>query len=361
MSGWARFYALAVAAFIGSVALFLASQRRPRLQRWFAASVALSVLLHELCVVLVALPFLFMLTARDAGEDAQRSKHTLIWCVAAVALVKLAVVGLHFLGPNQALNPWLYQGASVAAPSRFSAIFAPVSLSSVQTVAALGSVLAVGYVVLVRRGKAPPPFLAVCMLAALLFQLGVLAAATLVAVLLRPCRARMYLTLGSIAGLASAVFWTLHTWLVTSAALTTELFRSLIVYSASYPLHAALFFLKSLPLTSLVLAGAALATLWSCSSPSAQRIRVLSALVVLSLVLLSALDVALNSRYYLVFWPAVLLVVAYGVDVMWRAGPSSTTRGLLLGRAAAIALVGGCGTTTLISVEGALVPQGVLA
>jgi len=343
VSGWARFYALAVAAFIGSVALFLASQRRPRLRPWFVASVALSVLLHELCIVLVALPLLAMVTARDDREDAHHWTRTLLWCLVTVALVQLAVVGLHFLTPNQALNPWLYQTtAGSGARPRLFAAFAPVSLSSRATLVGLAGLLAVVYVVLLRVAKVPPIFLATSMLAALFFQLGVLAAAVLTAVLLRPSRTSSYLALGSIAGLASAAFWTVHTRLVTSAALTIELFRSLSVYSVSFPLDAAWFFVTSLPLTTSVLSGIALLTILGRSSHSGeQQIRVLSTLIVLGLVLLGALDVGLNSRYYLVFWPIVLMVGGYGISLMWRAGPSSAARGLLLRRAAAAMLVVG--------------------
>jgi hypothetical protein len=118
VSGWARFYALAAAGFIVSVALFFASDTRPRVQRWFAASVAFSVLLQELCIVLVALPLLAAAARADDGEDVTFWTRGLIVCAACVFSARLAIVGLHFLAPDQRLNPWLHQGASVAAPSR---------------------------------------------------------------------------------------------------------------------------------------------------------------------------------------------------------------------------------------------------
>jgi hypothetical protein len=342
VSGWARFYASAVAAFMGSVALFLATERQPRYAPWFVASVVVSVLLHELCIVLVALPLLAMIVAREVSrEDSERWKRTFIWCAAAVVVARLIVMALHFVVPNQSLNPWLYQGASVAAPSRLLAPFAPISRSSVEALTILLALVAVAYGALVRYRKAPPAFLAVCMIAGVFFQLGALAAATLIAMLLRPARTTLYLWLSAIAALASALYWTFQTWLTTSAALTLELFRSLAVFSASYPLQAVVFFVESLPLTSLVLGGGILLTLRCASSRREQQMRVLAALILLSLFVLGTLNVAVSSRYYLVSWPIVLIVVGYVVDVLWQARASSARYGLVLGRAAAVVLTAG--------------------
>ena len=308
ISGWARFYAPAIAAFTLSIALFFASEKHPKYRPWFVLCVVASFLLHELCVVLIALPLLTM---------GRRWKQTLVWCVAGVLVARLAGMGLHFLVPNQHLNPWLHQGASVAAPSRLMAAFVPVSLSRVDLLAVLGVAAAVAYVALVRRRKAPPIFLLVCMVAAVLFQLGGLAAATLIAVLLRPDRAALYLALAAAAALASTVFWTLHTALVTDAGLTTELFRSLAVYSVSYPLEAAMFFARSLPITSLVIGGVLLATRRHVHEWQ-ERMRVLLVLLVISLLLPSALNLSLNSRYTLVSWTVVLIVAGAAVEMLWR-------------------------------------------
>jgi hypothetical protein len=321
ISGWARFYAAAAAALTVSIALFYASERHPRYRPWFVVSVVAGFLLHELCVVLIALPLISM---------GYRWKQTLVWCVAGVFLARLALIGLHFVVPNQQLNPWLYQGASIAAPSRLQAAFVPVSLSGGYLLVVIGIIAAAAYAAMVRRRKAPPIFLLVCVVTAVLFQLGALIAATLLAVLVRPARWTIYLRLAGATAVASAVFWTLHTAWVTNAGLTIELFRSLAVYSASYPLEGAMFFARSLPVTSLAAAAVLIATLRSSSEWREQQMRLLLAVIVLSLLLISALNLASNSRYYLVTWTVVLIVAAYAVERLWRRR--------WLGRAAAIAL-----------------------
>jgi hypothetical protein len=343
VSGWARFYAAAVAAFTASIALFLAAaeatdDRRAQYGRWFIASVVISVLLHELCIVLVALPLLAMIVSRDHDrKQADYWTRTFIWCVAAVAAARLMLVVLHFVAPNQSLNPWLHQGASVTAPSRLLAPFTPVSASAgVLTV--LGVLAAVAYAALVRYRKSPRLMLALCMLAALLFQLGMLAVATLIASLLRPARATLYLRMAAVAALASAVYWTVHTWWTTSAALTVELFRSLTLFSVSYPFLAVLAFVQSLPLTSLALAAAVVLTFRASPGERERQLRVLAAVILLSLSVLSVLNLGDTARYYLVSWPIVLILAGYVIGVLWQTSRSSNRYGRLLGPAAALAL-----------------------
>ncbi len=342
VSGWARFYSLAAAAYLASVTLFLMSLHRLRLRGWFVASVAVSVLAHELCVTLVALPLLATAVRVDVGGTETKSwRRTFMWCLAITLLAQLALVGLHFLAPNGTLNPWLRQTVAGNVGLSGTAPLAPVLLSNPLTFACLTGLMASSAIALVRYAKAPPVFGTLCLLAALLFQLGLLATVVLVAVLLRPVLARVYLANGALAGFVSALFWTVHTSFVTSAAISVELLRSLVVYSLAYPLDAVRGFCSSLPLTATVIAVVALSTL-AAPSPRDERVRMLLILTALGLVVLGVANVPLNSRYYIVSWPVVLIVVVYGLDLMLRAGSSSSTpRGLLLRRFAVAALIVG--------------------
>jgi hypothetical protein len=220
------------------------------------------------------------------------------------------------------------------------AAFAPISRVPPEALVTLGAIVATGYGVLLRRGGLPPIFLGVCVLLGLLFQLGALAAVTLIALLVRPTHTGVYLRIAVLAGAASALYWTLHTWLSTSAALSIELLWSLVSFSAANGLQAPAFFIESLPLTAVTVVTSALVAVLSPFDQRGQQVTTLLALWLVSLCLISVLNLADAARYYLVSWPVVLISIGYLVDRLSSAGRAAVRRHVAVARrAAALALV----------------------
>jgi hypothetical protein len=219
----------------------------------------------------------------------------------------------------------------------------PLLLSSPALLVSLAAVVALLCLVLVRYAQAPPLACPLCLVLAFCFQLGFLIVVLSFALALRPERVRQYLLYGAVSGLAAAMFWTLHTSAVTSAAASLYLMRSLTVYSLSYPLVGLSNQIQFLPLTAFVLAAVAVAAVAQRSKTAEnERVRIVWILTVLNFVALAAANIPPRSRYVLIFWPAIVMLLTRGLEIIDGAQPvASRAVWGWLRRAAALGLAVG--------------------
>jgi hypothetical protein len=216
----------------------------------------------------------------------------------------------------------LRQAAANGARSFLLPPIEPLLIASPAALLCLTLCAALLYLVLLRYARAPPVIGALCLLAAVTFQLGSLVLVLLTALLLRPNRVRSYLLCAGIGGLGGAIFWTVHTGIAANTIVSLHLMRSLTEYSLSYPWNAFVYLRQELPLTSLTVTAVALSALGSRSaSRENRRIRILLMLMTMNVVLLGVLNLPLRSRYFLVFWPVILVLVTHGLGIVF--GPIS--------------------------------------
>ena len=273
VSGWARFYSLAAAAYACTIACLLRTPSSPR-WRWRRAGVGLTLLTHELCLTLLPLPMFLWPADGGAGKRSSWWRGVVV-VLCGFAAAEALLIALHFLAPNQALNPWVYQSAVAGADhARAAAPLAPVALARPPVLVACGLIAAV---LSVGVGRRAPLVAALCAVSAVFFQLGVMTLVVAVAILLRPQRARVYLPCALVFAGMAVLFWSVHTWSVSSARFSVELVTSLTKDSLAYPLDAVTFFAGSLPVTTCVLAVAAGASLNATGDDRCSRVRAPSA------------------------------------------------------------------------------------
>jgi hypothetical protein len=279
----------------------------------------------------------------QTGEPYEPTKSRLrliVGSVGTVAIVRVVLAALNFAAPNQVLNAGQRGSAAVDSQQLLAAHLQPLLVSGTPLIVCVGVFGVLLWAMLVRYAHAPPIFSALCLLMAFLFQIGFLVIVVLLALVLRPKRLLQYLRYGAVSGFTASIFWTLHTSLATSAAASLHLWQALTIYGLSYPLVTLAYHLSALPLTSVVLAGLTISTVaQSRLTVENSRVRLLLILAFLGFVALASLNVSLHSRYVLVFWPAIAVLLVRGLQAIDGRGeiwPSSGWRWCR--RAAAVAL-----------------------
>ncbi len=311
-SAWARFYSVATTAYLGALTVFLRGRRGAGVS-WFPALVALGTLSHELAMTVVLLPVLEAAIDRD---QFRALVPLFIGCVAVLVIAGSAVIGLHFLAPNQAMNPWAHQVGSSDRATVLTVPLAPVLFASPWVLTAVGVCLLLAYVALRRYVDAPPVVTALCLLAAGCFQLGVLALVLLCAGLIEPRRIRAYAAYAVVSAACATTFWTLHTSIAAHATASLALMRSLSLPGLVYPWTALLYFARALPITTSLLGLVALNSVLAAPLAVTRDMRLLILLAVSNMVLLGVLNVSPRSRHFIVFWPLVVILAARGLEIV---------------------------------------------
>jgi hypothetical protein len=147
-----------------------------------------------------------------------------------------------------------------------------------------------------------------------LFLLGPLAAAAFVSALAQPRRARATLAAGVTFGLTSAVFWSMHTTLVTDAAPTWRVGRELTRTALFYSLDWAWLVAERFPaLAACIMAGAVAA---GYARAPAGRFAAVFAGVLLAL--FGVLAIVPHDRYLVLLLPFAVLPAAAGIGQAGR-------------------------------------------
>ena len=298
----------------------------------------MSAFSHELAVTLLLLP---LLRAAIDRQPLRAFAPLFGACAAVFASAKLSLIALHFLAPNAAANPWAGGVGSSDQATFMAAPLGPVLLASWWLLAGLAGGLSLTYVALRRYTNAPHVVLALCLMAAGSFQLGFLALVLVCAVLIAPDRVRAYAICALTSATFAAVFWTLHTTLAVNSSASVSLMRSLSMPSLVYPWRTVIYVTQALPITGAMLGlVVVVAVLGTCRE--SRIVRLLLLLVTTSMVLLSVLNVPLRSRYFVVFWPVIVILVARGLESVRGSGEAAVPR--LIGTILAWAVVAALAT-----------------
>jgi hypothetical protein len=306
VSQWARFYSLHIILQVLAVWWYLAHRESAR--GIFLGLVVAACLTHELGAALIVLPAITYLAERT---DVRRTWRDL----AAVALT----IGALWLGLSMAHRlmsvpaSMLDQVSSAYLPIRRAI---PMAVSD--RVPWLGSLLSIAVLSALRwkPGTAVPrPFLAVVGIAASWFQLGALALATLIGVIVRPEQTGRLLVTAAIAAVLSTATWSVAFVATTAAHLDTSLLGSLVAYGISYPLDGLIHLANHDPLSLGLLV---IGTVWyirnAVKQPGSRRTGgVLVVAAWLWWAILGTLNIGMEPRHYaipMVFTGLVCAVAA---------------------------------------------------
>jgi hypothetical protein len=147
-----------------------------------------------------------------------------------------------------------------------------------------------------------------------LFLVGALAVAALLRLAAQPRMARRTLAALAVLGAASAVFWTVHTTLVTDAGLTVGVGLGLTRAAVSYPLDWFFLFAAQFPALSALMAAAFIAAVYT----RAPAWRLAVGLASFLLAAFGLLAIVPHDRYAVLLLPFALLPAAAGVELAGR-------------------------------------------
>lgn len=310
-SVFARQYSALVAAALLFIWLFTrwAVERRRPWPALFALAVV--ALLHPLGIALAGLPIVYV--ALDSAVGRASAVRFALAAGAVVSLVSLASYGAHFISLQVA-------GVSVSADTAIYAVPTPalpalyvVSLATYRSWIAGVIVLGLLGYVMHRSSPGNSALIIGCVICALGFQLGVMLLAGVIATVMKPDEVRRWLFCVVPLAIASVVWWSMHTAVVTDVQLSVGLALGLARAASSYPLSYALFALGAFPvMTTLVVLGCAEAM----ARPESVASRTIRGLVVLTLSLLAAFAVAsvpVTERYLLLPWTFLSIVAVSGI------------------------------------------------
>ena len=319
-AAFARPYTFFMAAFALTLASFFGRGSSQRRDREFLAGLAVCRLLHEFGSALMFLPLLHALVVHDP-EDRGREYLKLFWKGAAL------IVGLElvlFLAVNASTRASFvpFTMAPAFRPLRVPAL-PPLHVVEVATATSAG----VGVVVpvllltlLIARRTGAWVFSPVCGLLGVFFQLGGIAAVSILTLLARPRCAGRYAAIGGGMMLISVIAWTAHTMVMTSIEPSWTLPIALSVPTLRYPLTALESMAGSQPAIALAVLSALvwLQIEWRHPAPPLP-LRTTALFSTLVLVALGALGVVLQPRFLLLASPVLAITAAYGIvrSFMW--------------------------------------------
>jgi hypothetical protein len=281
----------------------------------FLATVAVGQLVHESGVLLALMPAACLVAHRPSEPCRRR----MVWLLAVAAPF---AGGLHLLlGRLQRASVEQVLGrsdGSLALSVVRGLALPPLDVPALAhwwVIALVGVPILAAVVAWLRRATGVPGGMLLAeAMAALLFQLGTIAALVGVACLARPQTWRSQLRAGLTLMALSALAWTTHSALITDAAPTAGFAWGLVESSLQWPLGWVGSVVSNLPLTTTCVAIACAAS--KAREPEGDT-RAVALWWVLSLLLLGGLALAPQPRYLLVAVPAALLACA---DAVERAG-----------------------------------------
>lgn len=307
-SVFARPYTAAIFCLLAGCLAMRRALDGPRAEWTFLVLAFVSQAVHESAVLFAMLPFAYGMVQEN--DDVRRRAW---WLGAKTAAIAALVQGLSGAWFSASLSSVL---GSVDRPMAVFVLrtipWPPLDLPALARGPGIGTaVVLFGALAIVLRRATGLRWLELLAGAGLggLFLLGPLAAATLLSAVAQPRRARATLAAGVTFGLTSSIFWTMHTTLVTDAALTwrvgIELTRTALFYSLDWALLVA----QRYPAMAGCIVIAAIAAAYA-------RAPVCRFAVVVAGVLLTTfglLAIVPHDRYLVLLLPFALLPAAAGI------------------------------------------------
>ncbi len=309
VSVFARPYSAAVFCLLLACLVIPRALENARTGRWFLALVAVAQAVHEAGVLLVLVPLAYALT-REA-ED-RRGHSRAVRLVLKTAVVAAGLQGLFGAWFSASVSARLGTAEGPLAvfvlrsipwpPLYVPALAGPIGLGAA---AALSVTLAFW-----MRARLRLTWIALIPGAACAgsFLLGPLLAGALLGMLAQPRRARAYLTAVMAFGIVSAAGWTLHTALVTDAALSWRLGLGLARSSLGYPFDWVWFLARQFPV-----AAACVVTTGLFGADARLSARFTGVMTWLTVVMFGVLQIVAHDRYVVMVMPLVLLLAALAV------------------------------------------------
>lgn len=310
-SAWARFYAPFVASFLATSLVLIADGDGKRRDGWFLVGLAATRLFHEMGVTLLALPLFFYLQSGPGSAERDRYRFLLLRATLILAAIELAVASFPGGGPA----PIAILATGAGAPRLLPLLLARSSFWSIALMMA-GSA---GTGVLLWLLDVPMALSIVAAACAATLNLGLLCTVLAGLLLADSLRARVAMTAGAIAGLASLALWSTHTVLTTDAGLSVPLVSNLAQAAFTFPLAALLYLARTWPIT--MLAGA----LGLLAGHGRTGIRAIAFLTLACLVFLGSLALGPGPRYFMPVLPFLFCLAAVVPVLSTRLAP----RGLL--------------------------------
>lgn len=334
---FARSYAALVLSALSFVALFWRARLSDGRYTGSLVALAVAVLLHPLGASLAVLPWV-ALAAR--GQDRSMLRFAIRASVVTAAMV-LAGYGAHFLSLMVTGTPF-YSGTAIYAIPTASR---PPMLSF-GLVGAWGYALALAIfvatgAVLVWVAGVDRWVAALAVVAALSFQLGMLALAAAIGIILRPADRDHWLKAGLTAAGVAALWWPAFVAFRVQADPSLAFISGLVRSAAVYPFSTLSYTSALLPALSLLAIAGTAAAMRTPHDRASTYVRELAVFV---LVVLSACGVAgvpLSERYLLLPWTFLVILSAAGVIACARLAQRAASQRPMLARSsfAAVACV----------------------
>ena len=335
---WARFYSMFLAFWLLALWLFIRALERRRGGSAYPLVVIAAALLHELAVLLAMLPLISTIFPSHSIVHARARR--LVWMVVPGLVAPQAVLF--------AAHAYLTPRGAAAVANRLdlrlqeAIIWPPTPLfdASPFVVALAACLAAAWHVWLSRVSSLPRVYLMLVSACAFAYLPGLLAAATIFAMIATPSRS-FGLAGTCVATIAAATpAWAAAVAFGSDSPLTLAVGFELLRSGLSIPLDSAVFLLSQSPSIAVLLMAGALAVIWR-GTPLIirERGRPVAQLAVLTLMSLGLLGTGFDGRYFL---PVVVLAIALAAAIpdalalvsttMFAAGPTRV--------AVAVALVG---------------------
>lgn len=331
LSQWARFYSMFVAMYLLTLLLLMLSLSRQRYDLYYLVSLAVTMLLHETSIILLAILAFVWISPTGTADGRRYTQRLIIKSVVVIALVQVWLKRSFIVGEIAVLGRY---GLEQEAPTYL--LYPPLLLlnhATPLTFALLATVLAAAGFILWKLLRVHPAYAVATVICALFFQLGLLLLVTAVTLLVQPGCVRRNAAYGSLIALVAFVVWTIHTGMMTDAELSLPLASSLWIPALSYPFDACRWFARTWPVEAVLLllyAGLLLAR------PPRTELYGLHGGLLLSVMFLFLVtgvlrDVGLKPRIFAVVLPIAYLGAGYVIEFLVQIASSRARENVGLG------------------------------
>jgi len=304
-AAWARFYSMATLAIAAALAAFFSPRGRLLL---FPIVVAIASLVHEATALLIVLPVTAAVVQPDV-EHRRSMRRMVLLTLAALGAGRLLLLGLHFLVPNQAANPWLTQPPI---PRSWLALPGPPLPDVAGPIALIVIAVAQGLLAwwFSRRERLGLALLLPSAAFATFFHLGLLIWWALAVALLMPERTR-----GMCRHVAAALVLAIGSWWIVFsvrhiAPFDVNAWRSFVALGFVIPTDAVRFVAGAMPGTVILLLACGVLAAVTVRSPASVPVRIVLSFLMAMVAAFSFLDISPSQRHLLLMLPGIAFVLA---------------------------------------------------